>query len=97
LNESEYGKTPLPIPSAIQSGSDGMFGVKMSQSPLHFSMENQGSQALKVAIEGLGARTAQLKDLQYWENAKENLSAPTTFSGKNSTTHNDRGGKRGQE
>ena len=35
-------KTPLHIPSAIQSGSDGVFGVKMLQTPLHFSMENQG-------------------------------------------------------
>src|SRR5208282_1183666 len=35
-------KTPLPIPSAIQSGSDGVFGVKMLQTPLHFSMANQG-------------------------------------------------------
>ena len=50
-----------------------------------------------LTIEGLGARTAQLKDLQYWENAKENMSVPITFSGKNSTTRNDRADKRGQE
>ena len=36
----EYGKAALPIPSAIQSGSDDLSGVKMVQTPLHFSMEN---------------------------------------------------------
>src|SRR5208282_3065055 len=35
-------KTHLSIPSAIQSGSDGVSGVKMLQTPLYFSKENQG-------------------------------------------------------
>jgi hypothetical protein len=40
---------------------------------------------------GLGARTAQLEDLQFWEKAKESLTVPTKYSYKNSKTHNDRG------
>jgi hypothetical protein len=33
-----------------------------------------------LSIEGLGARTAQLEDLQFWENAKENLTVPTKYT-----------------
>ena len=46
------------------------------------------------AIEWLGARTAQLEDLQFWEDAKEMLNVPTKYSFKDSTTHNDQGDER---
>jgi hypothetical protein len=52
---------------------------------------------LRTIEELFGARTSQLEDLQFWENAKEMLTVQllTKYFFKNSTTQNDLGDERG--